>query len=269
MRHENRHREHRGRAAFDIAVLANARVGELPDEVDPELPTRAEAPPTGDAWLHETKFDGYRLFARLEGRDVRLFGGDHRDWRLPALEKALGRLAADSALLDGQLVALQADGTSSFRHLEEAVARGRTAQLVYESFDLLYLDGYDLTQVELAMRKRALKTLLTGGGVIPNRGAIRYVHHFDGNGAELFDEICRLGLVGIVCKLRTSRYRSGPSSDWLEVQCARAVSVAGASSCDRVFDAPRDGAQSTRTPGMRFALSEGEQFTIGRRVRDG
>jgi len=206
------------RALFDGGSLANARASRLPNDVDPELATPAVSAPTGDLWVHETRFDGYRLLARIDGTNVRLLGRDRQQWRLPLLEKALADLSADTALLDGQLVALQADGTSSFRQLQETVARGRTAQLVYECFDLLHLDGYDLTEVDLANRKLALKTLLTAGGAMPNRGAIRYVHHFEGHGAELFDEICRLGLTGIVCKLRTSRYRSGPSADWLEVQ---------------------------------------------------
>jgi bifunctional non-homologous end joining protein LigD len=76
-----------------------------------------------------------------------------------------------------------------------------------------------LSEVDLASRKRALKAILTGDGALANRGAVRYVHHFEGNGTELFAEVCRLGLAGIVCKLRTSRYRGGESTEWLEVRC--------------------------------------------------
>ncbi len=88
----------------------------------------------------------------------------------------------------------QPDGTSSLRKLQEAVATGRTASLVYGSFDLLYLDGYDLTDVELAIRKQLLRGLLTLDNTVENRGTLRYVHHFEGHGEELYAEICRLSL---------------------------------------------------------------------------
>jgi bifunctional non-homologous end joining protein LigD len=210
------------RRSFDIAAIANARPSELPDDLAPQLARPADSVPSGKMWLHEMQREGVRMLARVEATGVRFLGNDVEAWHLPTLERVLANIAADAFLLDGQLVALQADGTSSLRELRRAIASGRTAPLVYGSFDLLYLDGFDLTNVELAIRKELLKTLLTLDATAENRGALRYVHHFEGNGAELYTEICRLDLSGIVSKLRTSRYRSGPSTDWLEVRARSA-----------------------------------------------
>ncbi|HEY8555230.1 MAG TPA: non-homologous end-joining DNA ligase [Burkholderiales bacterium] len=208
---------------IDVKAVPNARRAELPERVAPQLATRVEQAPRGDGWLHEIKFDGYRVIARIDGNDVRLFSRNGKDWtaRLPALEKTLARLAIGRAVIDGEIVALQSDGTSSFRQLQEALATKRTRGLVFEAFDLLYLDGYDLTSVELAARKKVLKQLLASRGVVGNRGTVRYVHHFEGKGTELFEEVCRLGLEGIVSKRRTALYRSGRSTDWLKVKCAQ------------------------------------------------
>ncbi|HEX6998167.1 MAG TPA: non-homologous end-joining DNA ligase [Gammaproteobacteria bacterium] len=208
---------------IDVKSVPNARRAPLPERLAPQLATRVEHAPRGDGWLHEIKFDGYRILARIAGNDVRLFSRNGKDWtaRLPALEKTLARLAIAEAVIDGEIVALQSDGTSSFRQLQEALAAKRTRGLVFEAFDLLHLDGHDLTSVELATRKKVLKNLLASRGVTGNRGTVRYVHHFEGKGTELFEEVCRLGLEGIVSKRRTARYRSGRNTDWLKVKCAQ------------------------------------------------
>lgn len=209
--------------AVDLASVPNARRAEFPEQFAPQLATRVETPPPGEGWLHEIKLDGYRLLAHVRRSDVRLRSRNGQDWtlRLSALEKTLGRLNLDRALLDGELVALQSDGTSSFRLLQEALAARRTRGLVFAVFDLLYLDGYDLTGVELGTRKRVLKNLLASRGVIGHRGTVRYVHHFEGKGAELFEEVCRLDLEGIVSKQRTSQYHSGRTTDWLKLKCVQ------------------------------------------------
>lgn len=195
----------------------------MPRRLEPQLATRSNAAPSGDGWLHEIKFDGYRLIARVEGRAIRLFSRNGKDWtaRFPSLVEVLADLEIGEALLDGELVALQPDGTSSFRLLQEALSANRTAGLIYEVFDLLYLDGYDLSEVELEGRKRLLRDLLASRGVLSHRGQVRYVHHFEGRGEALFDEVCQLGLEGIMSKRRTSHYRSGRSADWLKIKCVQ------------------------------------------------
>lgn len=209
-----------GPGGLDPAALPRVRKAELPARFQPELATRVPEAPPGDSWVHEIKFDGYRILARIDGREVRLFSRNGKDWteRFAKLVEALAELDLGEAVFDGELVALQPDGTSSFRQLQEVLAAKRASNLVYEIFDLLYLDGYDLKDVELVARKRLLRTLLAGRGV-SNRGPLRYVHHFEGKGAELYHEVCQLGLEGIVCKRRTSSYRSGRTADWLKVKC--------------------------------------------------
>jgi bifunctional non-homologous end joining protein LigD len=208
---------------FDLAAIAHARRAVLPDDFAPQLTLRADSVPSGKIWLHEMQHEGIRMLARIEPAHVRFLRcAIEEECRLPTLERVLANIAAETVLLDGQLLAPQPDGTSSLRKLQEAVATGRTASLVYGSFDLLYLDGYDLTDVELAIRKQLLRGLLTLDNTAENRGTLRYVHHFEGHGEELYAEICRLSLPGLVCKVRTSRYRSGPSTEWLEVRAKRA-----------------------------------------------
>lgn len=215
MRRQKRTRDH----AVNPAGLRGARTARLPDRFSPQIPEPATSVPSGAQWIHEPQLEGFRVLARLEHGRVRLFDGERR-WLLPPLERALGRLPCAAALLDGQVVALRTDGTSSFVRLREAVAAGKLGRLVYQAFDLLHLDGYDLTAVALVERKRALRELLASGPAAPP-WPVRYLHHFEGNGSELYTEVCGLGLAGLVSKLRTSRYRSGTSAEWVEVASRR------------------------------------------------
>lgn len=207
----------------DPASVEGAVRAPMPRRLEPQLATRSSAAPTGDGWLHEIKFDGYRLIARIEGRAVRLFSRNGKDWtpRFANLVEVLADLDIDEAVIDGELVALQSDGTSSFRQLQEALSANRTAGLIYEVFDIVYLDGYDLMAVELETRKRLLRDLFASRGVLSHRGPIRYVQHFEGRGDALFAEVCQLGLEGIMSKRRSSGYRSGRSADWLKVKCVQ------------------------------------------------
>ena len=214
-----------GKPLVDPASLPGSRPGRLPETLELQLPERAASVPPGNQWLHETRLEGYRLLARVAHVGVRLSDGE-RSWRLPPLERALARLPVKAALFDGQLATLQADGTSSLGQFRRAVAAGQLGRLVFHAFDLLHLDGYDLTGVELAQRKRALHAIVTKGGAVSNRGPLRYLHHFEGNGAELYADVCRLGLAGLVSRLRTSRYRGGKSAEWLEIDCRDRAAVA-------------------------------------------
>jgi bifunctional non-homologous end joining protein LigD len=207
-------------APVDAASLPGARPGPLSHAFAPQLATRADDAPRGDGWVHEIKFDGYRVIARIEGQDVRLLSRNGKDWtqKFPQLADALADLAIGTAVLDGELVALQPDGTSSFRQLQEALAAKRPGSLIYEVFDLLHLDGFDLSDVDLVARKGALKALLASRG-LDHRSRVRYVHHFEGKGGELYSEVCQLGLEGIMSKRRASHYRSGRTTDWLKIKC--------------------------------------------------
>ncbi|SDL64010.1 bifunctional non-homologous end joining protein LigD [Modicisalibacter muralis] len=218
----------------DPSLLKGARKQPLAKSaaIHPQLATLVREVPKGKDWLHEIKFDGYRIMARLERGEVRLITRNAKDWthRFPELADTLSQLPVEHALIDGEVVALARDGTSSFRRLQEALSRGKTAGLVYQAFDLLHLEGYDLTQVALIERKQVLSQLLDASGVVGATGhgdkkggknsSVRYSDHIDTQGQAFFEQSCRLSLEGIVCKRGSSLYHPGRSKQWVKVKCA-------------------------------------------------
>jgi bifunctional non-homologous end joining protein LigD len=179
------------------------------------LASVAEGPPEDEGWLTEIKFDGYRILASVDHGKVRLLTRNGNDWtdRLPAVAKTISQLDADSALVDGELVALDKDGISSFPALQAALSNGRDQDLIFYLFDLLYLDGWDLRPCSLRDRKQRLKGLDTWHGML------RYSDHHEGNAAGMLEAACKMKLEGIICKKADARYRPGRGRDWLKVKC--------------------------------------------------
>jgi bifunctional non-homologous end joining protein LigD len=201
------------------ATIPGARAGSLPAFIAPQLATLVGDPPAGDAWLHETKFDGYRILCRLADGRATLWSRNHHDWtaQFPEIAEAVAALPVRQAFLDGEIAVLLEDGTTSFQALQNALSGDAQRRLVYFVFDLLYLDGHDLRSAALEDRKRALERLLT-----PRRaGPVRYSGHVAGRGETVFREACRLSLEGIVSKLRDQPYESGRGRGWLKVKCTR------------------------------------------------
>jgi bifunctional non-homologous end joining protein LigD len=222
--HSNRNGD---RVAASIEV-PGARKTALPKFVRPQLATLADRPPTGDRWLHELKHDGERMLARLDHGRAALLSPNAHDWteRFPTVAAAVARLPAEQAILDGEITVLLPDGTSSVRALEELHAGTGRGELTYMIFDLLYLDGRDLTAARLEDRKMALARLLASA--TDKAAVLRYGDHVVGEGAEFFAHACRLGLTGIVSKRRAAPYSAARSSDWRHVKCRagkRAVRV--------------------------------------------
>jgi bifunctional non-homologous end joining protein LigD len=174
--------------------------------------------PEGEGWLHEIKLDGYRTAARIEGGKVRLLTRTGLDWtaRFRPIAMALASLPVKTAYLDGEVAVLGPDGVTSFAALQDALSKGHAADLVYFAFDLLHLDGLDLTPLPLIERKAALKKLL---GRRRGAGPIRYSDHVQGQGGAFYNHACKLGLEGIVSKLARSPYRARRTSEWLKVKC--------------------------------------------------
>ncbi|QOR37816.1 DNA ligase D [Billgrantia diversa] len=201
------------------SLLDGARRAKLPREVKPQLATLAREVPSKGDWIHEIKLDGYRLLARVESGEVRFITRNGKDWthRFPELARALSPLPVDSALLDGEVVAMGKDGISRFGQLQEALSNGRTAALVYQVFDLPYLAGHDLSSVPLLERKRTLEALL--GAANMKEGTIRYSDHIETHGKAFHERACQMGLEGIICKRADSRYQQKRSRDWLKVKC--------------------------------------------------
>jgi bifunctional non-homologous end joining protein LigD len=182
-----------------------------------QLAPLVEAPPEGDGWLHEQKFDGYRIGLRKDGRLVELWSRRGQNWtaQLPALATAGAKLAARRALLDGEVAVLLPSGLTSFQALQN---RRPDSPLAYFVFDLLHLDGRDLRDQPLEARKEKLRALLAAS---PSSDLFRYSDHVVGGGAAFFRDGCALGLEGIVSKRLGARYRSGRSRDWQETKCSR------------------------------------------------
>ena len=156
--------------------LPGARKTAMPEFVQPQLATLMTEAPKGDEWLHELKFDGYRLLCFLERGHVRLWTRNQKDWteKFPDVVKALKTLKVQSAILDGEIVALDATGRSSFQMLQQSIKQPRGRNLVLHVFDLLYLDGYDLRRCSLQDRRGALRALLDSAGALTGKSRIRF-----------------------------------------------------------------------------------------------
>ena len=207
----------------DPSILNGAVTDSLPQALRPQLATLTRSVPKGSGWIHEIKFDGYRLMAQLDKGTVRLISRNGKNWteRFPLLTASLRQqLPNTQAVLDGEVVALARDGSSSFRRLQEALTAGHTDRLVYQVFDLLYLDTLNLRQVALLERKRTLAQLFAAAG-FENGHRVRYTDHIEAQGPTFFDRACRLGLEGIISKRGSSHYENGRTKQWLKVKCTR------------------------------------------------
>jgi bifunctional non-homologous end joining protein LigD len=194
----------------------------LPSAVEPELATLVDTVPEGDDWVHEIKFDGYRVIAHVDHGKVTLLTRNGKDWskRMPTLQGALEKLGADSALFDGELVALDDKGVSSFQMLQNSLNADSDSALVYYAFDLLHLDGEDLTGLPLLERKSKLRELLAQNEQELG-GTVRLSAHVVGSGRAFFESASKLGLEGTIAKRAQSTYRSGRGRDWLKIKCQR------------------------------------------------
>lgn len=200
-------------------AIARAPKAVLPAFVPPQLATLSDQPPGGAQWLHEIKLDGYRTQLRLLKGKPRLLTRKGLDWtkKFGPIAKAAAALPED-AILDGEIVALDAAGVSSFAALQDALSTGKTGGLVYFVFDLLYVRGRSLAGLPLEERKAALKIYLEG---LPAGSPIRYSDHHVDDGPAFFQHACRLALEGMVSKRRDAPYRSGRGGDWIKVKCTK------------------------------------------------
>jgi bifunctional non-homologous end joining protein LigD len=183
---------------------------------EPQLCSIAEEPPEGEDWLSEIKLDGYRLIVSVDHGTVRLLTRNGHDWadRLPSVAKVMGALNVETALLDGELVALRPDGVSSFPDLQAALKAGRDDRLIFYAFDLLHLNGWDLRPCALIERKRVLSGLADWSGML------RYSDHLRGQTHEMRRVACQMHLEGIICKQADAPYRGGRGRSWVKLKCA-------------------------------------------------
>ncbi len=199
-----------------MARIARAQAP-LPDFVAPELATLVAEVPRGESWIHEIKFDGYRMQLRVDGQSVSMLSRNGKDWtgKFPRLVEQARSLGVRRVILDGEVVHLDQSGKSSFSRLVDELGKGAGASVAYQVFDLLYIDGEDWTGQPLLARKERLAQLIEYAQSI----AIRYSDHVEGHGEDFFATACKQELEGIISKLASSPYRSGRSRDWVKVKC--------------------------------------------------
>jgi bifunctional non-homologous end joining protein LigD len=193
------------------------RAGDRDGDYVPQLATLVEEAPQGDAWLHELKYDGYRIGCILSGGNARLVSRRGNDWTasFPELCEAAAALPARRALLDGEVAIVLPNGRTSFQALQNALSGSRRRALKYFVFDLLELDGNDLRKLALEERKAKLEKLLAGA----RGGVLVYSEHFVGDGPKVLERACELGAEGIVSKRRDQPYRPGRNRSWLKIKC--------------------------------------------------
>ncbi len=210
------------RFVFKPATVPGARKAAMKARVMPQLATTVAKPPGGEEWLHEIKFDGYRTMAHVDAGTVRLITRAGLDWtkRYGDLPRAFETLPCSQAIIDGEIVALDEKGFSRFASLQDALSEGAGNKLIFYAFDLVYLDGYDLSAATLEKRKQVLSQLMAGQ--VNARSAIQLSDHVEGDGQALYDRVSELGLEGIVSKRRTAPYFEGRSANWSKVKALEA-----------------------------------------------
>lgn len=199
-------------------ALAGAVEAPAPDRIEPQLATRADMPPEGDEWLHEIKFDGYRTMVHVSAGKVRLITRGGLDWtkRYRDLADAFTELPCRQAVIDGEVVVLDDKGVSRFALLQDALAEGLGHKLVFFAFDLVHLDGWDITKVSLEHRKELLAGLLSRH--VTGHSAIQLSEHFAGSGRAFYERVCEMGLEGIISKRASAPYHQGRSKSWTKTK---------------------------------------------------
>ena len=202
--------------AREVAHRPGANAASPPDRIRPQLTELVDAAPDGTGWLHEIKYDGFRMHAQLDHGEVRLLTRSGLDWthKYPQIAANVAALAARQAYLDGELCGVRADGITSFSMIQMASDAANAAGLVFFLFDLLRLDGEDLSARPLIERKERLARLLA-----PANSPLHFGDHQIGLGPSFYEKACALGVEGIVLKRAGAPYMPGNRGLWLKVKC--------------------------------------------------
>jgi bifunctional non-homologous end joining protein LigD len=195
----------------------------FPGFIEPALATSIEKVPSGERWIHEIKFDGYRVQVHLANETAKIFTRRGHDWthRFKKVAHDAWRIKASSAVVDGEIVVPAADGTTDFSVLQNEL-KGKSKSIVLVAFDLLYLNGRDIRKEPLVRRKAELRKIVEGTD-------IQFSESFEIDGREMFAHACKLGLEGVVSKVRDGVYPSGRSNDWVKKTCVQreTLTIAG------------------------------------------
>ncbi|MCP1830733.1 MULTISPECIES: non-homologous end-joining DNA ligase [Bradyrhizobium] len=205
----------------------------FPGFIAPALASPIEKVPSGTRWIHEIKFDGYRVQTHIANEDVKIYTRRGNDWtrRFKKVVQDAWHISASSAIIDGEIVVPSPDGTTDFSVLQNEL-RGKSTRIVMVAFDLLYLNGRDLRKLPLKERKALLKKLVAGTEV-------QFSESFEVDGPKMFAHACRLGYEGVVSKVADSAYPTGTRSrDWVKKTCAQreTLTIAGFALDDNEWD---------------------------------
>ncbi|MEZ0316025.1 MAG: DNA ligase D [Methylophilaceae bacterium] len=191
----------------------------MPSKISPQLATLVKKSPTGDEWLAEIKFDGYRALTRIVDGKAKIFTRNGHDWTKNwlALNNTLSKLPVDNAWLDGEVVAVK-NGKIRFSALHNYDPDDPTVELRYYLFDIIYLNGQDISPLPLINRKSLLKELLSSQ---KDHSPLFYSEHFIGNSIQAFESACKNELEGIILKLANSTYQQSRTHNWLKLKCTQ------------------------------------------------
>lgn len=189
----------------------------FPDFIPPQLALLVDHPPMGEHWVHEIKYDGYRIQTQIKNGRVKMLTRKGLDWttKYKALAKELAKLDVESAVLDGEIVWQDENGRSDFQLLQNAMKSEKTNALIYWVFDLMYLNGEDLTGLPLLARKEKLKDILN------ERSQVKFSDHFIGIGTKMLEASCKMNLEGVVSKRADATYVSGRHDYWVKSKCVK------------------------------------------------
>jgi bifunctional non-homologous end joining protein LigD len=207
----------RTQTRFIARMIEGAVPSEMPGFIAPQLATLRSKAPLGSKWLHEIKYDGYRLQIHLN-KGAKIFTRNGHDWtnRFPLIAEAF-EIPVERAIFDGEVVVVH-EGRTNFSELQADLASGKQRRMVYYAFDLLFLEGFDLRKSPQVERKRVLKMLFDETKL---QSPILYSEHMMTDGGEMFAASCKLGFEGIISKNSEAPYRSDRNEGWLKVKCVQ------------------------------------------------
>lgn len=217
--HSNKtQKKEKARPAKTVAkpIKKAARKSSMPEKVTLQLATLVDKAPVGKEWVHEIKFDGYRLLARITDGNVRLLTRNGNDWtrKFQIIADQLATLKIDNALIDGEVVAVDENDRMNFHTLQNDLSENHQQRMHYYAFDLLYLNGVDLTRSTLLERKDFLKQIIPA-----KQQRLHYSEHFTESGGKVLQNACSIALEGIISKRADSPYAAGRGTAWLKVKC--------------------------------------------------
>ena len=232
----------------------------MPGFIEFANPTLRINTPSGDDWIHEIKWDGYRAQLQVAAGRAIAYSRSGLDWTDPfaAIVRAGEMLDAASAVLDGEVVVLGPSGRADFQALRRELGQPKSRKLLYQAFDLLWLDGQDLRNQPLLRRKERLKALLADV-----HAQLVYVDHFEGGGEKVYEHACRMQLEGIVSKRADSRYRSGRVESWIKTKCTKSATFPIVAFVEKL------GAKPRRVASLYVGRWEGRQLLYAGKAQSG